>query len=224
MSTTLTWRLPHVRGGVSRPPLFSLSAAPSSPRAWGCFLPPPAGMPSVGVFPTCVGVFLNTPRTLSHVPRLPHVRGGVSYNDKAAPVTLKSSPRAWGCFLCGFTPQLKQPVFPTCVGVFPTTSSSRASSSSLPHVRGGVSSRRTLPVSAASSSPRAWGCFCRLKLFVGAVLVFPTCVGVFLLLNAFCSARVSLPHVRGGVSAITPTQAISGLVFPTCVGVFPLLL
>ena len=50
--------LPHVRGGVSPAPMTPPLSSQSSPRAWGCFLHPQTGMPSVGVFPTCVGVFL----------------------------------------------------------------------------------------------------------------------------------------------------------------------
>ena len=52
-------------------------------------------------------------------------------------------------------------VFPTCVGVFPSGASWRTTLKGLPHVRGGVSTRRR------------WLCIW--------LSVFPTCVGVFLL-------------------------------------------
>ena len=50
--------LPHVRGGVSiRRPCF-VSGEGSSPRAWGCFFLIMKLGNKLGVFPTCVGVFL----------------------------------------------------------------------------------------------------------------------------------------------------------------------
>ena len=75
----------------------------------------------------------------------------------------------------------------------------------------------------------------------GAFIVFPTPVGVFLKLLASASAWVSLPHARGGVSAVLPLRAARAAssprpwgcflrfvsraakppVFPTPVGVFP---
>ena len=111
---------------------------------------------------------------------------------------------------------------------------------SLPHVRGGVSTRKDCLDAAGKSSPRAWGCFpgggvCTIKR-----CVFPTCVGVFLKELKAEIASLRLPHVRGGVSfsgegvmagcpssprawgcfsAITARKA-SFIVFPTCVGVF----
>ena len=75
----------------------------------------------------------------------------------------------------------------------------------------------------------------------GYRLVFPTCVGVFLLHGMPSVRSGRLPHVRGGVSPhsvivsvqtgssprawgcfyITTTFAAVAWVFPTCVGVFP---
>ena len=72
-------------------------------------------------------------------------------------------------------------------------------------------------------------------------MVFPTCVGVFLIGDVVRLMKSGLPHVRGGVSAVPhacPLVELSsprawgcfhpGLrmqtgarVFPTCVGVFP---
>ena len=91
------------------------------------------------VFPTCVGVFLKSEITDLYHFGLPHVRGGVSFLNPAASNAMKSSPRAWGCFLCiGFKVCFTY-VFPTCVGVFPRTRQSFKVMASLPHVRGGVS-------------------------------------------------------------------------------------
>ena len=73
----------------------------------------------VGVFPTCVGVFLDLLERLMTQLRLPHVRGGVStYIGHLFTMT---------------------EVFPTCVGVFLTYSALKIRAHGLPHVRGGVS-------------------------------------------------------------------------------------
>ena len=49
-------------------------------------------------------------------------------------------------------------------------------------------------------SPRTWGCFHLLELFIVPHEVFPTHVGVFLK-GMNCSLRCkSFPHARGGVS------------------------
>ena len=149
------------------------------------------------------------------------MRGGVSSLLQLSRVGGKSSPRAWGCFSVKTQKSYISPVFPTCVGVFLSSSLKVAFSPSLPHVRGGVSI--ACPHSSglrARSSPRAWGCFlaiCRLHVAIHG-----------------------LPHVRGGVSRdarkrfekalssprawgcfliLSPrTRKLS--VFPTCVGVF----
>ena len=53
-----------------------------------------------------------------------------------------------------------------------------------------------------ASSPRPWGCFRLPSVHPGRSLVFPTPVGVFLLLAAVMVWRPSLPHARGGVSTL----------------------
>ena len=107
-------------------------------------------------------------------------------------------------------------------------------------MRGGVSQPiRERPVMNASS-PRAWGCFFFRVFGEQMFRVFPTCVGVFLLLARVAGFVPSLPHVRGGVSILRVSglrlllssprawgcfqqlilQKQAGQVFPTCVGVF----
>ena len=112
-------RLPHVRGGVSefrfRRPLLFLS----SPRAWGCFLIFILFGYDGKVFPTCVGVFLQTGDRRRRRSGLPHVRGGVSYALALYSLLRRSSPRAWGCFPLLSKKTAPPSVFPTCVGVFP---------------------------------------------------------------------------------------------------------
>ena len=52
--------LPHVRGGVSPVRIEGDPDLRSSPRAWGCFFRRYASGQYTAVFPTCVGVFLQT--------------------------------------------------------------------------------------------------------------------------------------------------------------------
>ena len=192
----------------------------SSPRAWGCFSGHGASWATSIVFPTCVGVF-PSPVSPESAER-------------------RSSPRAWGCFHEGRLLSDPLTVFPTCVGVFPVLGGPVGAITGLPHVRGGVSEKREQKPPKRRSSPRAWGCFDMSIRYVQYARVFPTCVGVFLLLRSQFRYLCSLPHVRGGVSSdglfglyrlpssprawgcfqgLRPLQCISS-VFPTCVGVF----
>ena len=128
------------------------------------------------------------------------MRGGVSSSSDSDPHTSPSSPRAWGCFLNVFTTQPPCSVFPTCVGVFLRPCRASSLRISLPHVRGGVSYALQRGVDLGTSSPRAWGCFCKAGVWPASRQVFPTCVGVFLW-KGKCQTRAwRLPHVRGGVS------------------------
>ena len=135
-----TISLPHVRGGVSVLRLTGREARPSSPRAWGCFLLHVPVLRVCVVFPTCVGVFPARCQSYRPVKGLPHVRGGVSFIAEVRPREIRSSPRAWGCFLRGAAVEKGFLVFPTCVGVFPLPFALFPPKVSLPHVRGGVSS------------------------------------------------------------------------------------
>ena len=108
-------------------------------------------------------------------------------------------------------------------------------------MRGGVSHPYHSVQTRDRSSPRAWGCFYRIYFRRKKIPVFPTCVGVFLVLTLGRFYPGSLPHVRGGVSDALAARAAclqssprawgcffmrehegcEFVVFPTCVGVFP---
>ena len=111
----------------------------SSPRAWGCFQHAAIQVRVLLVFPTCVGVFPIAASEATSMPRLPHVRGGVSPEKLIERCRKASSPRAWGCFSVYLISTIKDKVFPTCVGVFPYETDSPCIGAGLPHVRGGVS-------------------------------------------------------------------------------------
>ena len=136
--------LPHMRGGVSKRKNRAKPRRTSSPHAWGCFFGRKNTHLLHCVFPTCVGVFPRWP--LRFVPgiRLPHMRGGVSLDPQLGISHIRSSPHAWGCFQIMYKGQPKGCVFPTCVGVFLSSSYSARSLACLPHMRGGVSLLRTI--------------------------------------------------------------------------------
>ena len=172
--------LPHARGGVSGYAVQRFSVTPSSPRPWGCFFITRGGWYSSDVFPTPVGVFLQT--AIFHCPSwgLPHARGGVSTSQKQRSHVCLSSPRPWGCFQ-ETEPEAEAPaVFPTPVGVFPEVAVAVEPVERLPHARGGVSEEDQRELSRGPSSPRPWGCFYDIFRFARLRAVFPTPVGVFL--------------------------------------------
>ena len=96
-------------------------------------------------------------------------------------------------------------VFPTHVGVFLAFTPFHHSLIRLPHARGGVSSSAGFHPHPPRSSPRTWGCFRTRKKRQRQREVFPTHVGVFLVLPNHARAWISLPHARGGVSQTADT-------------------
>ena len=113
--------VPHVRGGVSAASNIWLPWRSCSPRPWGCFYWASRIRHATDVFPTSVGVFLDHVRARRGEPGVPHVRGGVSYTTGVFSIQVTCSPRPWGCFSKTTKSQSGSPVFPTSVGVFPTT-------------------------------------------------------------------------------------------------------
>ena len=192
------------------------------------------------VFPTLVGVFPPDARPDTGRSSLPHARGGVSGESRSPSKSLVSSPRSWGGFRFALREMAIILVFPTLVGVFPLPGIAPGLGRSLPHARGGVSILVKDGTSSVLSSPRSWGCFRAKDISSSIVLVFPTLVGVFLMLGAMTFPCGRLPHARGGVSAeqsVRTQQQVSSPrswgcfrlfgqrrkyhgVFPTLVGVF----
>ena len=154
---------------------------------------------------------------------LPHTRGGVSSVGDGIMRLDLSSPHAWGCFRfdrCGV--QLSR-VFPTRVGVFPTTQGKHAGHIGLPHTRGGVSFGLRKLLQTVESSPHAWGCFRHNFELSRRRRVFPKRVGVFLSLSKMLGASCGLPHTRGGVSRGFVRLYMLSPSSPHAWGCFPLL-
>ena len=192
--------LPHARGGVSSADSARAAHRRSSPRPWGCFFRPFSHSLFLLVFPTPVGVFLSPGCFQSRKTGLPHARGGVSMCTQSYFISLRSSPRPWGCFYFVHFPGADKGVFPTPVGVFLISCGFLFLTLSLPHARGGVSYVDMILSSYPQSSPRPWGVF----LFAAALeiyaTVFPTPVGVFPPSKVQARINERLPHARGGVS------------------------
>ncbi len=152
----------------------------SSPRTWGCFLPPQVEVFGQLVFPTHVGVFPFDLRTIFQRLCLPHARGGVSNPGLIQFFNQPSSPRTWGCFQTSSSTSTALQVFPTHVGVFLSPGLAGAGLYRLPHARGGVSTSYRKGIASKLSSPRTWGCFYIGYIPIYTGMVFPTHVGVFL--------------------------------------------
>ena len=69
------------------------------------------------------------------------------------------------------------------MGVFPFEDADDFDVDGLPHARGGVSSQFIYGAPTVRSSPRPWGCFYDKEDIGHKEKVFPTPVGVFLLLK-----------------------------------------
>ena len=151
--------LPHARGGVSTPALFTRRSLRSSPRPWGCFRVDVFAFADRRVFPTPVGVFPLQRKRLTQLTSLPHARGGVSKTGTPACLAGRSSPRPWGCFSFCQAGRCRTKVFPTPVGVFLSWDGEMSEMRCLPHARGGVSIPIPLKRDFLTSSPRPWGCF-----------------------------------------------------------------
>ena len=183
---------------------------------------------------------MDPPRS-GHAISLPHARGGVSQGTGAWRAAEQSSPRPWGCFRLTLDGKPGVWVFPTPVGVFPYACRFIHNIEGLPHARGGVSKYCSFSTGSPQSSPRPWGCFCCTVICTGCITVFPTPVGVFLLIEIAGKTKRCLPHARGGVSYVAYAARLAykssprpwgcfqlhavrrtiGAVFPTPVGVFP---
>ena len=153
----------------------------------------------------------------------PHARGGVSPY----------------CVKCQQTTQ----VFPTPVGVFPSSEDLVTLDVCFPHARGGVSVDENRLPFVGRVFPTPVGVFLSYRYGIGRLKKFsPRPWGCFLHLRSGGWVSGSFPHARGGVSSIGPyswsslrfsprpwgcfsapaAELRTVAVFPTPVGVFPL--
>ena len=135
---------PHAGGDVSTSRTRRRRAAWFSPRRWGCFSIMRSASSSDLVFPTQVGMFPWDRKPRRNVARFPHAGGDVSPSWSIFNVRLKFSPRRWGCFYLKSLGISSPYVFPTQVGMFPTSSLGSRVCGRFPHAGGDVSSSGTV--------------------------------------------------------------------------------
>ena len=213
-----------------------------SPRKWGYFRHHTLLCWFRPVFPTQVGVFPKSARVLFRFRCFPHASGGISGCSLLVWSSLKFSPRKWGYFRMQLVGLVIFEVFPTQVGVFPSTGIPGLDPTCFPHASGGISNRIYGELLRGLFSPRKWGYFQARAAWVNRHVVFPTQVGVFPR-KALTSPRpVRFPHASGGISVswlvpvgcrqfsprkwgyfrIVHPVVLKKPVFPTQVGVFPI--
>ena len=92
---------------------------------------------------------------------------------------------------------------------------------SFPHASGGVSyTWHSAPI-VKEFSPREWGCFYPGDPAGGAKNVFPTRVGVFLVVAPMAQACSGFPHASGGVSIPSLCSECASQFSPREWGCFP---
>ena len=156
--------LPHRRGGVSRHACLPESQEKVFPTGVGVFLYKSHEKHEMLLSsPQAWGCFLVYGCYAEGDIRLPHRRGGVSARIDGLSGCCRSSPQAWGCFYL--------------------VDLNSTQAASLPHRRGGVSTFERYEVFAVPSSPQAWGCFHTANSPLTRPFVFPTGVGVFLVVT-----------------------------------------
>ena len=112
-------------------------------------------------------------------------------------------------------------VFPTLVGVFPSTPIPTMEWQRLPHACGGVSWANWSSWAVPESSPRLWGCFLPRSSGGDLQYVFPTLVGVFLGDRGARFGDHCLPHACGGVSNAIIVSNTVDVSSPRLWGCFP---
>ena len=170
--------LPHMRGDRPCLSVARSSSIQSSPHAWGSSRAEDGTVRRGDVFPTCVGIVPPQERRHEAQAGLPHMRGDRPGNRGSRSPRDASSPHAWGSSRHSVFDLLWRPVFPTCVGIVPSTKRSSRRSRRLPHMRGDRPVPTTPDDARLLSSPHAWGSSLALAPRPPRRKVFPTCVGI----------------------------------------------
>ncbi len=108
---------PHASG--DGPATWTPAATPSwfSPRGWGWTEREPRREAGAGVFPTRVGMDLDSLKPPAPLPRFPHAGGDGPVRNKPAPGKPLFSPRGWGWTAGCAGGGNSKTVFPTRVGM-----------------------------------------------------------------------------------------------------------
>ena len=195
---------PHACGGV--PPQFQISESLNSfsPRMWGCTDYIALMERNYEVFPTHVGVYLRLKLLRLNISSFPHACGGVPGRYMARWEIEPFSPRMWGC-----TVSVSLSILAYC---------------RFPHACGGVPVELLFLVVPASFSPRMWGCTPLCSVITGIPLVFPTHVGVYLMIGDHQCNKTSFSPRMWGCTDHSGSPRTDEAVFPTHVGVYRMII
>ena len=143
--------VPGAHGNARPPSLFS-------PRLWGCSAKCLKSLSALLLFPTPVGMFRRLFQRYGRPYTFPHACGDVPARRHHLGRCIFFSPRLWGCSARQQHGSLRRVLFPTPVGMFRSPPRPSGSTTPFPHACGDVPSLAIAAASAASFSPRLWGC------------------------------------------------------------------
>ena len=124
------------------------------------------------------------------------------------------SPHTWGCTYQTESSTESPTVFPTHVGVYLSLILMVTRAKRFPHTRGGVPNIWGSSPTILTFSPHTWGCTLKPLTDAFGGLVFPTHVGVYLILTRFSACGLGFPHTRGGVPSSVSSTASSAWFSP----------
>lgn len=134
----------------------------------------------------------------SFISILPHVRGGQTQARKFASAAYAYSPHEWGSNQPVQRSRGGRAIFPTCVGVKPTTSRSFTCVAYTPHTRGGQTKGQPCQLGRVRYSPYTWGSNPGSEPHHRSHSILPTCVGVKPSIVPKARTSYDAPRLIGG--------------------------
>ena len=192
--------VPRIRGDVSVHYLVLREFLECSPHTRGCFV-------------------IHAPLEVEPR-RVPRIRGDVSYPRLEVLKTATCSPHTRGCFVHRHRFPRRDSVFPAYAGMFRRMGRLTVRVSCVPRIRGDVSGKHNLLGRAIVCSPHTRGCFEFKTTWGENKAVFPAYAGMFRFYRCLCLPKISVPRIRGDVSALPTRSAPCGEVFPAYAGMF----
>ncbi len=191
---------PHTRGGVPLIDVKNQYKVAFSPHMWGCTATGADRRCRKLVFPTHVGVYLVRVSLVQLCKGFPHTRGGVPGGPQGQ--------------------ENMKTVFPTHVGVYRWRHRNGKEYQRFPHTRGGVPNQSIAESFINWFSPHMWGCTAECGLVGHKLHVFPTHVGVYLVIIQKYHFERSFPHTGEGCTLCYICESYQIIVFPIQVGVY----
>ena len=139
----------------------------------------------------------------------PHACGGEPWYIVCLERFAEFSPRMWGWAYSYEEGRYLHKIFPTHVGVSPCCTLFCKARYHFPHACGGEPEGRCLCCRDKRFSPRMWGWALAEIPSVTAQAIFPTHVGVSLMMSASASGFPDFPHACGGEPLFTAVRVKS---------------